>query len=113
MEMEECLNRLLEKVKTCPELEAYNVARDRLKEYPEKYKRVQEYRKANYRIQNTDEAIDLFTEADRLADTFRDVYKDPVMQDYLKAEAGLCKVIQWISASVVACIDFEPLDDEA
>ncbi len=112
MEMQECLDRLIEAVKACPELAEYNEARAKLKEYPDKMKRLQEFRKKNYNIQNSDEEVDLFTEADRLADSFRDVYQDSIMQTYLKAEAGLCKVVQWINASIISCLDFEPLDDE-
>ncbi len=112
MEIKECLSSLIEAVSETPELAAYNEARAKLKEYPEKMKRLQEYRKKNYRLQNSDEEIDLFTETDRMADAFRDVYQDPVMQNYLKAEAGLCKIVQWINASVISSLDFEPLSDD-
>ncbi len=110
MEMQECLDRLIAMVKACPELTEYKRAREKLKEYPDKVKRVQEFRKKNYRLHNSEEEVDLFTEADRIADEFRDVYQDPIMQDYLQAEAGICKVVQWIDAAVISSIDFEPLD---
>ncbi len=112
MEMQECLDRLIDAVKESPELTAYNEARAKLKEYPEKLARLQEFRQKNYCLQNSEEEVDLFTEADRLADSFRDVYQDPIMQQYLKAEAGLCKIVQWINTSVVSCLDFEPLDSK-
>ncbi len=110
MEMQECLDRLIAMVKACPEHVEYDRALEKLKEYPDKLERVQEFRKKNYRLHNSDEEVDLFTEADRVADEFRDVYKDPIMQDYLKAEAGICKVVQRINAAVISSIDFEPLD---
>ncbi len=112
MEIQECLSRLVEAIKACPELKEYNEARAELKKDPEKERRVQEYRKMNYRLQNSEDEVDLFTEADRLADEFRDVYHDSVMQDYLKAEAALCKVVQQIDAEVIGCLDFEPLAED-
>ncbi len=112
MDIKECLDRLVEAVKECPQLERYNEARAELKKYPDKEKRVQEYRKKNYELQNAGDEIDLFSETDRLADSFFDVYQDPVMQDYLKAETALCKVVQMIDSAVIGCLDFEGLPDD-
>ncbi len=113
MELQEALDQLIGSLKQCPELKTYHEACEELKKYPEKEARVQEYRQANYRVQNAGEEIDLFSEMDRLGEDYQDVFQDPVMQSYLKAEAGLCKVVQRIDASVVGALDFYPLSDDA
>ncbi len=112
MDLTESLSRLVEAVKDCPELKKYDEARRELKQYPEKEKRVQEYRRKIYLLQNTDDDTDLFTETDRMGDEFRDVYQDPVMQDYLHAEAALCKIVQTINAAVIGCLGFEEIPDD-
>ncbi len=112
MELKESLDQLIVSLRQCPELKTYREALDELKKYPEKEARVQEYRQANYRLQNAGGEIDLFSEMDRLGETYQDVFQDSVMQGYLKAEAGLCKVIQTIDAEVVDALDFHPLADD-
>ncbi len=113
MDLKESLDQLIENLKQCPELQTYREAREELKKYPEKETRVQEYRQANYRVQNAGDEIDLFSEMDRLGETYQDVFQDPVMQNYLKAEAGLCKIVQTIDAAVVEALDFQPLSQDA
>ncbi len=112
MDVNECLDQLIEALKLCPELERYNEARRELKKYPDREQRLNDFRKKNFQLQNAAGEIDLFTEMDRLADEYRDVYQDEVMQNYLKAEAALCRVVQTINGAVIESLDFEPISGE-
>lgn len=60
-----------------------------------------------YRIAN-DRSICL-PEADRLEQEYADVYKDPLLGEYLAAEVAVCRIIQQINKELLGCLDFEAI----
>ena len=81
--------------------------------YPEKEYRLHEFRRKNYFLQNSREQLDLFTEEDRLEQEYVDVYKDPLLGEYLTAEVAVCRIIQQVSKELIGCLDFEAILYEA
>ena len=60
-------------------------------------------------LQNSKDQIDLFTEADRLEQEYADVYKDPLLGEYLVAEVAVCRIIQQINKELLGCLNFEAI----
>ena len=55
------------------------------------------------------EQLDLFTEEDRLEQEYADVYKDPLLGEYLAAEVAVCRIIQQVNKELIGCLDFEAI----
>ena len=56
-----------------------------------------------------EEQLDLFTEEDRLEQEYADVYKDPLLREYLAAEVAVCRIIQQVNKELIGCLDFEAI----
>lgn len=87
----------------------YQKIREEVHNYPEKEHRLHEFRRKNYFLQNSREQIDLFTEADRLEQEYADVYKDPLLGEFLAAEVAVCRIIQQVNQELIGCLDFEAI----
>ena len=68
---------------------SYTMQLARLKKNPELYKQVNDYRKLNFEMQNAVQVEDLFVD------------------DFLKAELALCRMMQEINALIVDGLNFE------
>ena len=87
----------------------YQKVRAKVHNYPEKEYRLHEFRRKNYFLQNSREQLDLFTEEDRLEQEYADVYKDPLLGEYLAAEVAVCRIIQQVNKELIGCLDFEAI----
>ena len=87
----------------------YQKIRAEVHNYPEKENRLHEFRRKNYFLQNSREQLDLFTEEDRLEQEYADVYKDPLLGEYLAAEVAVCRIIQQVNKELIGCLDFEAI----
>ena len=45
----------------------------------------------------------------RLEQEYADVYKDPLLGEYLAAEVAVCRIIQQINKELLGCLDFEAI----
>ena len=45
----------------------------------------------------------------RLEQEYADVYKDPLLGEYLVAEVAVCRIIQQINKELLGCLDFEAI----
>jgi len=87
----------------------YQKVRAEVHNYPEKEYRLHEFRRKNYFLHNSREQLDLFTEEDRLEQEYADVYKDPLLGEYLAAEVAVCRIIQQVNKELIGCLDFEAI----
>ena len=90
----------------------YQKVRAEVHNNPEKEYRLHEFRRKNYFLQNSKEQLDLFTEEDRLEQEYADVYKDPLLGEYLAAEMAVCRIIQQVNKELIGCLDFEAIPYE-
>ena len=85
----------------------YDYQKNKLKEQPELFQRVCEYRKKNYQIQNMEDEGSLL---DRLEDfekeyaSFREI---PLVEDFLSSELAFCRMMQEINMILTTDLDFE------
>lgn len=106
-EVRKCLDDLIRVLENCEYFKRYKAACAEVHEYPEKEKRLREFRKKNYLLQNSKEQIDLFVELERLEQEYADVYKDPLLMKFLSAEVAVCKIVQQVNREMINCLDFE------
>ena len=100
-QMREALDALLAAIRSSEEYKNYQDIKARIHEKPEVEKRVAEFRKRNYQLQNQKDA-DLFGEMDKL-----EREKSKICENSLAAELAFCRVIQEINWEFVEKLDFE------
>ncbi len=101
------IDHMVNMIKDCAEFRRYREISSRVQEYPEKKKRLFEFRRKNYQLQNSEEQIDLFSESDRLMKEYQDVYDDPMLREFLDAEVKVCRIVQQINYELIRCLEFE------
>ena len=58
---------------------------------------------------SSEEKIIFCRTADRLEQEYADVYKDPLLREYLAAEVAVCRIIQQVNKELIGCLDFEAI----
>ncbi len=105
-QIREALDALLTAITESDEYKNYQDVKARIHEKPELEKRVNEFRKRNYHLQNQ-KNVDLFDEMDKLEREKSRIYENPLAAEYLTAELAFCRVIQKINWEFVEKLDFE------
>ena len=91
------LDDLIVSLENCEDFKRYKAACTQVRMHPEKEQRLQEFR----------ESVDLFAETDRLEKEYADVYRDPMLQEFLSAEVAVCRIVQQVNREMINCLDFE------
>ena len=79
----------------------------RLKQNPELYKQVNDYRKLNFEMQNASQVDDLFDKMDYFEKEYKEFRENVIVDDFLTAELALCRMMQEINALIVDGLNFE------
>lgn len=79
----------------------------RIKQQPEIYKKVNEFRRQNYEIQNTGQVDELFDKIDAFEREYEKFRENPLVDDFLKAELALCRMMQKIDIYITEELDFD------
>ena len=61
------------------------------------------------RYQKVRAEVHNYPEKDRLEQEYADVYKDPLLGEYLAAEVAVCRIIQQVNKELIGCLDFEAI----
>ena len=107
--LKKSLDDLIEALEKSDVYKRYKDACTQVRMYPEKEKRLQEFRKKNYLVQNSKDAIDVYVEAERLEKEYADIYRDPLLLEFLAAEVAVCRFVQHVNRELISCLDFEPV----
>lgn len=86
----------------------YNFQKNRLKEQPELFEKVREFRQKNFAIQTADmqgdELLDKLDAFEKENEKFRE---NPLVDSFLRAELAFCRMMQEINVCIMAELDFE------
>ena len=86
---------------------SYMMQLTRLKQNPELYKQVNDYRKLNFEMQNASRVDDLFDKMDYFEKEYKQFRENVIVDDFLTAELALCRMMQEINALIVDGLNFE------
>ena len=78
-----------------------------IQRYPEIYEQVNEYREKNYQIQNLTSQEKLFDAVDELEKEYAEFRKNPMVDDFLRAELAFCRMMQEVNIFTMQELDFE------
>ena len=94
-------------IKGSEEFREYKAGLERIQAEPDLYDKVNEFRKKNYMLQNAEDREDYIERLEELDREFEDVMAIPMVDDFLAAELGFCRMMQEINQLVWEEIDFQ------
>lgn len=97
----------IREIKGSEEYGEYTAGLARIQAEPDLYDKVNEFRKKNYMLQHAESSEDYIERLEELEKEFEDVRAIPMVDDFLAAELGFCKMMQEINQLVWEEIDFQ------
>lgn len=86
----------------------YDFQKNKLKEQPELFEKVREFRQKNFAMQTADtqgdELLDKLEAVEREAEKLRE---NPLVDNFLSAELAFCRMMQEVNVRIMAKLDFE------
>ncbi len=105
--VELALQNLIQAVWESPEYRRYQHIRAKVHELPQLEADIHAFRKKNYQTQNFADEHALFDQVDELEREGAQFRKNPLVNEYLDAELGICRLFQKINWELVLNIDFD------
>ena len=78
-----------------------------IKQQPQQYAKVNEFRQRNFELQNSAQTEDLFDKMDAFEKEYEQFREDPLVDNFLRAELALCRMMQKIDVMITEKLDFE------
>ncbi len=106
-EIDASLKSLIVNIQESDVYKEYHRQLTRLKEYPDFYQKVNEFRQKNYELQNAGLEEDLFERMEAFNQENEALRAHPLVDDFLEAELAFCRMIQEINLKIMEALDFE------
>ncbi len=90
----------------------YKTVRNRLSQDPDLKNQVNQYRKECYHLQNSGDVESLYERMQQFDQKYDELLKNPLVEEYLKCELAICRMLQQIASKVVESVELD-LDDIA
>lgn len=103
---------LIRVIQDSREYREFTAAKRKVAGMPELKRQINEYRKEVYRLQNFGEEETLYDRVQEFNAQHSQFRKDPLVNEYLRSELAVCRMLQKVSSSIVDSVDLE-LDDIA
>ena len=85
----------------------YCAERSRLKEYPDLYKKVNEYRQMTFDLHNNTDQEQLFDRMGAYEKEYESFRENPLVENFLQAELEFCRLMQELNILIMDHLDFE------
>ncbi len=107
-----CTRSLTHAIHDSREYREYENIKKKLKDKPDLKEQINQFRKECYKLQNTGDDGDLYERVAEFTNKYAQFQREPLVDDYLKCELAVCRMLQEVAAKVVEAVDLE-LDDIA
>ena len=105
--MRNAVMTFVQKIKQSEIYQEYCSQLGRIKEQPELYDKVNEFRKKNFDIQNSEPPETMMERMEDLEREYAWLRENVIVEDFLQAELALCRLMQELDALVVRELDFQ------
>lgn len=85
----------------------YCYERERIKKQPDLYEKVNQYRERTFELQNYTDKDQLFDKLDEYEREYEKFRENPVVEGFLSAELGFCRMMQELNDLILGHLDFE------
>ena len=106
-QINEALEGLIQAIWEGEEYKSYQEIRAKVHEQPELEQKIHAFRKKNYEVQNLTDERSLYDRMDNLEREGTEFRKDPLVNEYLRAELAICRLFQRINWEIVKKMDFD------
>lgn len=106
MTVKRCVDELLRSLRSCSEYREYEQARQKLDEDPRKRKKTDEFRRKNFLLQNSEEGRNMEAQQ-QISQERRELRRDPVIDEYLRTELAMCRLLRQISLRLMDSVDLD------
>lgn len=105
-EIKKSAKEYAEKIKDTDIYRKYYYERERIKKQPDLYAKVNEYRARTYELTNYTEG-DLFERMDAYEKEYEKFRENPIVEGFLQAELEFCRMMQELNELIMEHLDFE------
>lgn len=105
--IENCMADLVTAIQESSEYQEFCQVRDEVAKDPEKRTSINQYRRRIFEIQNTREPLDMYAEMERLEKEYEEFRRDPQIDDFLRSELRICRILQKITKEIAGCVDLD------
>lgn len=85
----------------------FQSAKEKIRENPELRAQLNQFRRRNYELQNEKSGSDWYEEVDGFEKENEAFRQNPLVEDFLRNELELCRMIQRINQAVVKAVQLE------
>lgn len=101
LEIQDEFDSFLSKLKNTQVVKEYEKQREILNQSPELKKSVDDFRQRNYEMQRQMYPDQLFDETDRFEQSNAQLIENQIVQDFLAAELGYCRMVQEVTQRIM------------
>lgn len=106
-EIREATRKFAEMIMASDTYKEYLYQREKIKKQPELYDKINEFRQRNFELQNETDGEALFDRTDAFEKEYEKFRENPLVDDFLRAELGFCRLMQDVNLLLAEEIDFE------
>jgi len=103
--IDNAVEQIIDAILSSEEYRQYDLKRNQVKQYPELKAQIDEFRKRNYELQNSEDYA--FDKIDAFEREYADFRENPLVSDFLAAELALCRMMQNINLRITEAMHFE------
>lgn len=90
----------------------YQYCKDKLRQRPDKLARLMEFRRKNYEIQSNEMLDNPYDEVNNLFMEYDSIVHDTIVNDFIRAEQKLVRMMRSVYEQVADELDFELIDGD-
>lgn len=99
--------QLVQAIQESQEYQEFCKVREELRRQPELRDRMNEMRRMNFELQSTAPSEELYRELNSIWKEFREFRKNPLADEFLKAELAMCRMLQQINNEITSAVDLD------
>ncbi|MBR1862455.1 MAG: YlbF family regulator [Lachnospiraceae bacterium] len=103
--VKEALDGLIKAIKEDEVYKEYHAQLDLLRQNPELKRQVDDFRKRNYEMQDSEDFD--FARLNAFQDEYKTFRENPLVDSFLAAELDFCRMMQNINFDIVEAVDFD------
>ena len=103
--LEEAVAAYIDAIKSSEEYLDYTSKKNRVKQFPELKARIDEYRRRNNEMQNSENTV--YENIEAFEKEYEALWEEPLAADFLTAELAFCRMMQEVNLKITESLDFE------
>lgn len=105
--IEDLENQLRDAIRSSEEYQEFKRLESIMMRNPDLKRQIDELRRQNFELQNTEDQIDMLDATENLNEQFKEVRSQEMVNQYLAAELSMCRLVQELCYTIVDSVDFD------